>query len=153
MNKDQLIKKAIDDWNACADELNQWEALDVDEKLACVAITALAQPAHALPQGYESRPWDYSGQLYLESQMRAYAAINSLRDTTAQPADTASCQTCEALARTVMLDQTSHDAGRQPLTEDEIDDIWAGCSDPLEDSIDMHEFARAIDAKLKEKNK
>ena len=33
---------------------------------------------------------------------------------------------------------------RQPLTEDEIDDIWAGCSDPQQDSINMHEFAQAV---------
>ena len=30
------------------------------------------------------------------------------------------CPTCEALARTVMLDQTSHDAQRKPLTDEEI---------------------------------
>ena len=32
------------------------------------------------------------------------------------------CPTCEALARTVMLDQTSHDAQRKPLTETQIND-------------------------------
>ena len=30
------------------------------------------------------------------------------------------CPTCEALARTVMLDQTSHDAQRKPLTDEQI---------------------------------
>jgi bacterioferritin-associated ferredoxin len=30
------------------------------------------------------------------------------------------CPTCEALARTVMLDQTSHDTQRKPLTDEEI---------------------------------
>ena len=30
------------------------------------------------------------------------------------------CPTCEALARTVMLDQTSHDAQRKPLTKNDI---------------------------------
>ena len=30
------------------------------------------------------------------------------------------CLTCEALARTVMLDQTSHDAQRKPLTDKQI---------------------------------
>ena len=30
------------------------------------------------------------------------------------------CTTCEALARTVMLDQTSHDTQRQPLTDKQI---------------------------------
>ena len=35
-----------------------------------------------------------------------------------------SCKTCEALARTVMLDQTSHDAQRKPLTDEEIWKFW-----------------------------
>ena len=30
------------------------------------------------------------------------------------------CKTCEALARTVMLDQTSHDTQRKPLTTEAI---------------------------------
>jgi len=30
------------------------------------------------------------------------------------------CPTCEALARTVMMDQTAHDTQRQPLTDEEI---------------------------------
>ena len=37
------------------------------------------------------------------------------------------CPTCEALARTVMLDQTSHDITppqRKPLTENEIKNLW-----------------------------
>lgn len=34
---------------------------------------------------------------------------------------------------------------RQPLTDEQIDDIWAGVSDPSRDEIDMIEFARAIE--------
>jgi hypothetical protein len=56
------------------------------------------------------------------------------------------CPTCEALARTVMLDQTSHDATppqRKPLTEQEIGAI-------LEDinafGTRLYTFARAIEA-------
>jgi len=56
------------------------------------------------------------------------------------------CPTCEALARTVMLDQTSHDATppqRKPLTEQEICAI-------LEDTnafgTRLYTFARAIEA-------
>ena len=64
------------------------------------------------------------------------------------------CPTCEALARTVMLDQTSHDtipfaAQRQwvELTNEEIDktyetQVWDA----------RRSYARAIEAKLKEKN-
>jgi len=59
------------------------------------------------------------------------------------------CPTCEALARTVMLDQTSHDTQRQ----------WVGLTDeeigvPTE-PIQPHEaimFARVIEALIKGKN-
>jgi hypothetical protein len=50
------------------------------------------------------------------------------------------CPTCEALARTVMLDQTSHDTLRKPLTDDEFADLW------FKQSLDWMEFARAIEA-------
>jgi hypothetical protein len=58
------------------------------------------------------------------------------------------CPTCEALARTVMLDQTSHDIKRE----------WVGLTD--EEVVDLYDFAyandkefvRNVEAKLKEKN-
>jgi len=55
------------------------------------------------------------------------------------------CPTCEALARTVMLDQTSHDTKRR----------WVGLTD--EDLVDCESeedvrFVRAIEAKLRDKN-
>ena len=59
-----------------------------------------------------------------------------------------SCKTCEALARTVMLDQTSHDAQRKP---------WVGLTggDHIElaraVAVNKHQI-RAIEAKLREKN-
>lgn len=63
-----------------------------------------------------------------------------------------SCKTCEALARTVMLDQTSHDAQRKPwvgLTDVEWQEIDAS----LNGKRDLARiFVRAIEAKLKEKN-
>jgi acetyl-CoA acetyltransferase len=34
-----------------------------------------------------------------------------------------------------------------PLTDDEIDDIWARCSD--NDSVNIHDLARAIEARCK----
>jgi hypothetical protein len=57
------------------------------------------------------------------------------------------CPTCEALARTIMLDQTSHDTKPfewQGLTLDDIDDIGV--------SKDWVYGARWAEAKLKEKN-
>jgi hypothetical protein len=66
-------------------------------------------------------------------------------------ADPTPCQTCEALARTVMMDQTSHDTPPQRkfigLTDEEIEDAcWT------EVDQRMRSFARAIEAKVKEKN-
>jgi hypothetical protein len=59
-----------------------------------------------------------------------------------------SCSTCEALSRTVMLDQTSHDTTPPQRT-------WVGLTDEDEipwDGVDAKSFAQAIEAKLKEKN-
>jgi hypothetical protein len=58
--------------------------------------------------------------------------------TTPQP-----CPTCEALARTVMMDQTAHDTKRQPLTDEQIDAVCA----PLGFAqMSPREVARAIEA-------
>lgn len=57
------------------------------------------------------------------------------------------CPTCEALARTVMLDQTSHDTTppqRKPLTDDEIGDISKNYA--LSNPTTPLYFARAIEA-------
>lgn len=61
------------------------------------------------------------------------------------------CQTCEALARTVMMDQTSHDTRKEwhGLTDEEMFDLWMKAPAETEDRF---AFARAIEAKLKEKN-
>lgn len=56
------------------------------------------------------------------------------------------CPTCEALARTVMLDQTYHDAQRKPLTDKEIEREWQFLHDEEGNSPDHHDFARAIEA-------
>ena len=62
------------------------------------------------------------------------------------------CKTCEALARTVMLDQTSHDAQRKPwvgLTDEEIEQVCVPLGAAM---LSFTEVARAIEAKLREKN-
>ena len=46
-------------------------------------------------------------------------SITALKAALEQP-EQKTCGTCEALARTVMLDQTSHDTQRKPLTESMI---------------------------------
>jgi hypothetical protein len=64
--------------------------------------------------------------------------------------DPTPCQTCQALARTVMMDQTSHDTIPQRewvgLTGQETNHLLAANVDCAEKLI------RAIEAKLKEKN-
>jgi hypothetical protein len=65
--------------------------------------------------------------------------------------DPTPCQTCEALARTIMMDQTSHDTPPQRewqrLTDEEIEDAcWTEVDQRL------RSFSRAIEAKLREKN-
>jgi len=61
------------------------------------------------------------------------------------------CSTCAALARTVMLDQTSHDTKRPwvGLTAADIKEIWKG--EPMILPWDTTRTL-AIEAKLKEKN-
>ena len=66
------------------------------------------------------------------------------------------CPTCEALARTVMLDQTSHDAQRTwvGLTEEDIKEfeIWL---DNEEEKIGWNpppDIVKYLEAKLKERN-
>jgi len=74
------------------------------------------------------------------------------------------CSTCEALARTVMLDQTSHDTQRQwvGLTVDEIKATWSQLwydlnhgklsapDNEVRNNVVM--FGQALEAKLKERN-
>jgi len=62
---------------------------------------------------------------------------------------TTPCPTCVALARTVMLDQTSHDTRREwvGLTDDEVYKIAFDL-----EGEHWRKIADAIEAKLKEKN-
>ena len=61
------------------------------------------------------------------------------------------CQTCEALARAVMMDQTSHDTRKEwvCLTDEDMFDLWMRSPAETEDRF---AFAKAIETKLKEKN-
>ena len=72
--------------------------------------------------------------------------------------DPTPCPTCEALARTVMMDQTSHDTEPPKkewvgLTENEISKIWAIIEDQNDIMHEVRKYARAIEAKLKDKNR
>jgi len=60
------------------------------------------------------------------------------------------CPTCEALARTVMLDQTSHDTKRPwvGLTDEEANLLWENTDDR-----DSWELIKRVESKLKERNK
>ena len=69
------------------------------------------------------------------------------------PPEPRPCPTCEALARTVMLDQTAHDTPPQRtwvgLTDEEAMQICVDCGCLSEDWLTLLD---AIEAKLKEKN-
>ena len=65
------------------------------------------------------------------------------------------CPTCEALARTVMLDQTSHDTKPfewQGLTDEEIHDCFQNRGRGSDGLKTRKMIAAAIEAMLKEKN-
>jgi hypothetical protein len=68
------------------------------------------------------------------------------------------CPTCEALARTVMLDQTAHDTPPQRtwvgLTDEEIKafDTWHDNREEEVGWVNPSEIVAYIEAKLKEKN-
>jgi hypothetical protein len=68
---------------------------------------------------------------------------DALIEALAQP-EQKTCGTCEALARTVMLDQTSHDTQRKPLTAKTILNMMPS-SIPAEYDGALMEFARAIE--------
>jgi RNA polymerase subunit RPABC4/transcription elongation factor Spt4 len=61
--------------------------------------------------------------------------------------DPTPCQTCEALARTAMMDQTSHDKNKEwvGLTELEVSKIGGAC-------FSLQQTAEALEQALKEKN-
>ena len=72
------------------------------------------------------------------------------------------CPTCEALARTVMLDQTSHDTKREwvGLTDNEADEVYRAAQEQINEYWESGGSTimfptmlyKAIEAKLKEKN-
>jgi hypothetical protein len=72
--------------------------------------------------------------------------------------DPTPCKTCEALARTVMMDQTSHDTAPpqrewQSLTDEEITLLTEPIYIDRNGMVSgINTFARAIAAKIKEKN-
>jgi hypothetical protein len=72
--------------------------------------------------------------------------------------DPTPCKTCEALARTVMMDQTSHDTAPPKrewvgLTDEEIMEAWKQIFEPGHTIYAIaKQMAMTIEAKLKEKN-
>ena len=57
------------------------------------------------------------------------------------------CPTCEALARTVMLDQTYHDAHRNPLTDEQLLVLLSKIDEhAVRLPRGLRDFARAIEA-------
>jgi bacterioferritin-associated ferredoxin len=79
----------------------------------------------------------------------AVAIAKEIQDMYTTPPAAQPCPTCEALARTVMMDQTAHDTQRQPLTKERIGQIIEQCKITLVNYCSDEkqiEFARAIEA-------
>ena len=116
-------------------------------------------PVYDTPTQQEPVAWKHN---YIDDNVIGHrpADIDRYPDRwTALYKDPTPCQTCEALARTVMMDQTSHDTAPprkewQGLTDEEIREfeIW------LDDEKEKHlwnppaDIVKYIEAKLKEKN-
>lgn len=125
------------------------------------AVRKMSQPEP------EAVAWRFDQAKYRENDLRGRQWVfnvfsqtkpymdEMVRNVTPLYRDPTPCQTCEALARTVMMDQTSHDTAA-PRKE------WQGLTDEeilktTRDHYSPHQrpeitFARAIEAKLKEKN-
>ena len=103
--------------------------------------------------GYEFRSYEMN-----ENYAEEWAQRNPNHKGWVEPLykDPTPCQTCESLARTVMMDQTSHDTAPPQrewvgLTDEEIDELAEANLDfNWKDGVE--DFARAIEAKLKGQN-
>jgi len=118
------------------------------------AITAIKEALMSVPDGAQpSVSVEHEPVAWMHTKIDGVVVPHRPADLNRHPdrwtalyKDPKPCPTCEALARTVMLDQTSHDATppqRKPLTEQEICAI-------LEDinafGTRLYTFARAIEA-------
>ena len=115
-------------------------------------------PVYDVPTKQEPVAWMHN---FIDEVVIAHRPVDLDRHPdrwTALYKDPTPCQTCESLARTVMMDQTSHDTATSQrewrgLTDEEIKDYWITCMWKIEGTaLPIPEFARAIEAKLKEKN-
>lgn len=147
MNKEDIIRMAKEcgNWSGQTVEMND-VGLERFAKLVRAAIEQAQEPVawmHNLIEGnaITHRPAD------IDRHPERWTALY-----TAPPP----CPTCEALARSVMMDQTSHDMAPrqwQGLTDEErgitAAETWGSV---LIAPQSYPAFARAIEAKLKEKN-
>ncbi len=120
-------------------ELTDWQERGMMAEAALAKLLDEKQEPAAVVSGY------YGGQcVILPTDPARIFNSNTALYTTPPP-----CPTCEALARTVMLDQTSHDAQRKPLPCETLIELW--CDASLANSgsgwfVVSQAFARAIEA-------
>ena len=136
-------------------------ALEFIENSECGTADLEARIKEALAQTQEPVAWIHN---FIEGGIsigKRPADLNRHPDRwTALYKDPKPCPTCEALARTVMLDQTSHDTTPQQrtwvdLTRTQMQDVYFAV---LEEHRGGHQmqgqlaFGEALQAKLKERN-
>ena len=128
------------------------------ESLVAFANLVAAKEREALAQTQEPVAWIHN---FIDGGIsigKRPADLNRHPDRwTALYKDPTPCQTCQALARTVMLDQTSHDTAPLKrtwvgLTDDEYFALQMKIKAPMISVQDYIDAMRMVEAKLKEKN-
>ena len=149
MTKDEVLKLAFD-----ALMYASYEDVEYDEACAAKVLAARASIREVLAQEQEPVAWIHNfieGGISLGKRPAGLARHPDRW--TALYKDPKPCPTCEALARTVMLDQTSHDTTPPQrewvgLTDEEVDQFhnWKDCT------WSTNELVRYVEFKLREKN-
>jgi len=180
MTDRELLQMALDALeqcvSTCLDQYSHEQVMSRPEHFMNQAMgalrTALAQPepkpvatlfgslpVYDVPTKQEPVAWMHN---FIDEVVIAHRPVDLDRHPdrwTALYKNPTPCQTCEALARTVMMDQTSHDNPPQRefigLTDEEIgamekEYLFGGKE--FDDEIGYWAVYRAIEAKLREKN-
>ena len=177
--KERLVLSSVDDASSAVEVIRQFSkmrCLSLDEanvqkwqehlytrpQPVPTSDTSQDRVDETEKQRHEPKAWMHN---YIEGNVITHRPADLDRNPdrwTALYSEPKTCQTCESLARTVMLDQTSYDTrpqAREPLTDEQIEDEWERLTghsifggDRAEGRAmylspdEVTEFARAIEA-------